>query len=465
VADRIPKDPAPGSAEALLPQLLEDLSTARPAVRDYENLYNGNHGLHFATTKFRETFGDLFAVVRRQLVPDHRRRLRRALVRSRASASARTTPTRTPATSGRRTSSTPSPTSSTPRGASTAGYLLVGPGEDERWPSITGEHPSQVVVKHAAGSRRQRVAALKKWQDDDGRLMATVYTPTRSSSSARRRRPSKATRASAGSTASGHARLGRRQPARRRARDPDLQQARDADDGARTSSRPKDLNRAIDKLVLDGIVASEFAAFRQRVLTGIEIPTDENGRPIDEERFISSVSRVWTIERDRGRRRPRVLGDRSLNFVVFIEMLVQHLAAQTRTPPHYLLSKMANLAADALQAADSGLFFKVVRKQRGFEGSLGRGAPARVQAPRPPGRRREEGRDALRRDDLARRAEPLARAARRRRREAAPSQLQVPLSMCWELVGMSPKQIERAKKLLGDMSEHVPPPANAAAAA
>ena len=37
-------------------------------------------------------------------------------------------------------------------------------------------------------------------------------------------------------------------------------------------------------------------------------------------------------------------------------------------------------------------------------------------------------------------------------------ELQVPLSMCWEIVGMTPLQIQRAKQLLGDKAEHPPPP-------
>jgi hypothetical protein len=83
-------------------------------------------------------------------------------------------------------------------------------------------------------------------------------------------------------------------------------------------------------------------------------------------------------------------------------MLVLHLAAQTRTPPHYLLAKMANLAGDALLVAERGLGFKVRRKQRGSKDSLGsRRCGSRSSSAVSRATTREEGRDARRRDDLA----------------------------------------------------------------
>jgi hypothetical protein len=46
-----------------------------------------------------------------------------------------------------------------------------------------------------------------------------------------------------------------------------------------------------------------------------------------------------------------------------IEVAVGHLAAQTRTPQHYLIGKMANLAEGALLAAETGLVKRVEEKQ------------------------------------------------------------------------------------------------------
>lgn len=457
MADSIPKDPPAGSAEAWLPQLLEDLGHAQPTVTTFENLYDGKHGLHFATTKFRETFGDDFApfadnwcqiivdaAVERLVVEGFRFGEDSADKDARDIWQANQLDAE-------------SDIVHTEAGKHGRAFLLVAPGEDDRWPSITGEHPSQMIVKHAAGSRRKRVAALKRWLDDDGYLMATVYMPDEVVKF-------------------------RSADAVDNVEDEVVWTYRNGDRGGSTDTNPleivpvipiynkpgmlrdgcsdlepaHDLNRAIDKLVLDGIVASEFAAFRQRVLTGIEIPTDENGRPIDEERFISSVSRVWTIEETEGVGVHEFSATDLSNFVVFIDMLVQHLSAQTRTPPHYLLSKMANLSGDALQAAESGLFFKVTRKQRGFSESW-------EEALRLAFKLRDQPGDAAKAQMLS--AETIWHDAQNRSLaqlvDAAgklAAQLQVPLSMCWEIVGMTPLQIERATKLLGDHAEHVPAP-------
>jgi len=53
-------------------------------------------------------------------------------------------------------------------------------------------------------------------------------------------------------------------------------------------------------------------------------------------------------------------------FTDVIEIAVGHIAAQTRTPPHYLVSNkgLSNLAADALKAAEIGLVKKTQEFQK-----------------------------------------------------------------------------------------------------
>lgn len=45
-------------------------------------------------------------------------------------------------------------------------------------------------------------------------------------------------------------------------------------------------------------------------------------------------------------------------FSAVIERIVEHIAAQTRTPPHYLVAKMVNTAAESLNIAEAGLVSK-----------------------------------------------------------------------------------------------------------
>src|SRR5690606_30459609 len=54
-------------------------------------------------------------------------------------------------------------------------YALVW-GDGER-ATITVEHPSQVIIAYAPGSRRIRQAALKAWEDENGVRYAVLYAP------------------------------------------------------------------------------------------------------------------------------------------------------------------------------------------------------------------------------------------------------------------------------------------------
>ena len=49
------------------------------------------------------------------------------------------------------------------------------PGSDG--PEITLDDASTMIVKYAEGSRRRRVAALRRWRDEDGKLHCTLYRP------------------------------------------------------------------------------------------------------------------------------------------------------------------------------------------------------------------------------------------------------------------------------------------------
>jgi Phage portal protein, SPP1 Gp6-like len=54
------------------------------------------------------------------------------------------------------------------------------------------------------------------------------------------------------------------------------------------------------------------------------------------------------------------------NYVAGIKELLNHLAGQTRTPPHYLIGQMVNVSGEALAAAESGLVNRVEAKQSSF---------------------------------------------------------------------------------------------------
>jgi hypothetical protein len=126
------------------------------------------------------------------------------------------------------------------------------------------------------------------------------------------------------------------------------------------------LQDAINKLANDMIVASEFQAFKQRVLTGVEIPKNpETGEPLRGHQLEASMARLWSFE-PADAKVTELNGSDLDNWVKGIKELLNHLAAQTRTPPHYLLGAMVNISGDALAAAESGLVYRVEAKQESF---------------------------------------------------------------------------------------------------
>lgn len=122
---------------------------------------------------------------------------------------------------------------------------------------------------------------------------------------------------------------------------------------------------AINKLLADLMIASEFGAYRQRWMTGVEIPTDpETGEPLNEQ-FFAAISRILTVAEPDAKLGEFAATDLS-NYSKPIELLVQHIAAQTRTPPHYLMGTITNVSSEALRAAETGLVSRVRAKQATF---------------------------------------------------------------------------------------------------
>src|SRR5205085_2371720 len=106
------------------------------------------------------------------------------------------------------------------------------------------------------------------------------------------------------------------------------------------------LNDAANKFFADMLVASEFAAFPQRVMMGVELPEGDEEKQAAE--LMASLSRVWMLEHEDAKIGSFPAAELS-NYVQAIDTAVQHLAAQTHTPPHYLLAKLVNLSGDALK--------------------------------------------------------------------------------------------------------------------
>ncbi len=107
------------------------------------------------------------------------------------------------------------------------------------------------------------------------------------------------------------------------------------------------------------LMAMQFAAFRQRWVTGM-VPTDEKGRP--KAPFRSGVDRLFVSESPDTRFGE--FGQTALaDFLNTREASIRHMATISQVPPYHLLGQVANLSAEALQAARDGLDRKVEEVQ------------------------------------------------------------------------------------------------------
>jgi Phage portal protein, SPP1 Gp6-like len=243
-------------------------------------------------------------------------------------------------------------------------YVLVDTTGDD--PNITAWPSSMAIVKHDPKSRKATLGATF-WTDDDGYEGATLYTPDEFITYKAKDKSERGAEID---------------PTKREWSEVDVIPNERADGLlplVEIVNRPNELGigksdlsdvlamqDAINKLANDMLVASEFQAFRQRVLTGIEIPKNpETGEPLPSQQIEAAISRLWVFENPDAKvwdMAPADLG----NYVSGIKELLNHVAAQTRTPPHYLIGAMVNVAGEALTAAESGLVSRVKAKQKSF---------------------------------------------------------------------------------------------------
>lgn len=230
---------------------------------------------------------------------------------------------------------------------------------------------------------------------------------------------------------------------------------------SRLRSRPRSeirnvipLQNTVNTLWAHLITASDQLALPARAVLGMDRPTkeilDSDGEVIGEEdlpidRFRSD--RLLWLEREGAQIAEFSAADLT-NYTKVIEVAVQHIAAQTRTPPHYLAGQMVNVSADALVASESGLVAKAVEMQRGFGSGIR--DIARLEAKASGDTARAESlalgsviwRDAQYRSD-AQYADALTKY----------KAINVPDEALWERIpGVTPDEIERWKSMRDDQA-------------
>jgi hypothetical protein len=121
---------------------------------------------------------------------------------------------------------------------------------------------------------------------------------------------------------------------------------------------------AINKTTMDALTASEFAAFPQRFVTGLEIQEDKNGNPV--EPYNVGQDKLLQAEDPNAKFGSFAAADLS-NYVDLVDMLVQHLATVSRVPSHYFLVNTTTApSGEAIISAEAGLVAKVRERMLHF---------------------------------------------------------------------------------------------------
>ncbi|WP_289008937.1 phage portal protein [uncultured Thermomonospora sp.] len=123
-----------------------------------------------------------------------------------------------------------------------------------------------------------------------------------------------------------------------------------------------DMQDQLNSTTFGRMMAEQFAAFRQRYVSGMVIEGEE-GRP--KAPFAAAVDRLWVAEDPDTRFGEFEQTDLS-GYLRSAEETIRHIATVSQTPPHHLLGQMTNLSADALNSARDGLNSKVAEKQSVF---------------------------------------------------------------------------------------------------
>jgi len=258
-------------------------------------------------------------------------------------------------------------------------YVSVWPDEDSPvGVTIAAEHPTQTIVAFDPRRRRRRVASLKAWVDGD-RWMCWVATPAETvtwsapaAGAALAVQPGSWEEVDQTENPLHEVPVIELRPwPRTRPLQPGQVPGRSEMDGV------LDIQNRINTTTFNRIIATEYAAYRQKWATGLEAqnkrdPTtgDEvldpvTGLPIPVSPYDTAVDRLWVAE-DPGVKFGEFGESNLAGYINAARSDVEQLAAITKTPPHYLLGSIVNASGDALKAAETGLVSKVRRRAGHF---------------------------------------------------------------------------------------------------
>ncbi len=264
--------------------------------------------------------------------------------------------------------------------------VMVWPGQSaDDLPVITVEHPNQIYVASDSANPLKRLAALKMWTDEwTGDQFATIYlddtvwkfkqSSIRAAAAAQTSTPAemiRAVRRDYGPTLAPNWQrrdvVGEKwplpNPVGKVPLVPLMNRPRMLKPGVSEIRNVIPVQNMVNKLIADMIVASELGAMPGRWATGYQLEEDAETGEISEPKISDYLNRLLINEDSEGRFGQFRQADLS-GFVKSIEMGIQHIASQSRTPPHYFYLRGEFPSGESIKSAETGLVAKVRRKQR-----------------------------------------------------------------------------------------------------
>lgn len=388
-------DPTPyndADSTATIKRLSANLLDRSVDMLRYDAYYKGDHGLRFTSSKYREQFGKMFGKYAENvcaLVVDS--------VEERLDVEGFIFPKPTddaPDTDPPATEADPdawriwqdngldakSQTAHTEALVKGVVYVLVSPFRSEfvagRSPKITIEDPLQTIVEYDTGTR-ERIVGMKRWSDPGAkRTYATLYYPNRiekwqtatwQDAGGRFRLPT-------GQFASSESWEPRSVPGEAWPLPhslgvvplvPLVNRPRLLGEGESEIKQVIPIQDAINKIAVDGLIASDASAFRQKWATGIEIPIDpDTGETM--EPFKPDIDRIISTAAPDAKFGNFEASD-SANYTTQLDQKYQAVATISGTPFHYFMQHSGQPpSGDSLRGSETRLTRKANRRARQF---------------------------------------------------------------------------------------------------
>jgi hypothetical protein len=364
-------------------KLLKRLDDRAPRIRRYVNYHEGLHDTRYITQEFREAFGSLFSGYAENFCPlvvdAVEERLAVVGFRYGKDLDADEDANRIWQDNSLDSESQLCHSEALVKSSSA---VIISPYRSE-WPKadtplITVEDPEQVFVALDPSDRRRRLAAIKRWVDEDGFTRVTLYMPE---AIYKWRADKPMSEWQRGITDYNKVEFS----ARREVGDeswplpnplgvvpvvPFVNRPRLDRTGRSEFEEVMPIQDAVNQVIRNMLIIAEMAGFPQRYGINLEPEVDEKtGQPV--ERYKASIKRLWLAP-------PPADGEPETKFGQFpaadltplikmVEQRIQHIATITRTPPHYLLGQSGSFpSGESLKATETGLVAKVKEKQRYF---------------------------------------------------------------------------------------------------